>query len=207
MVIAIDGPAGAGKSTVARGVAERLGFTYLDSGSMYRAAALAAMGRGERSPAEVAANMNLEVGERVLVDGTDVTDAIRAPTVSEAASKIATDKEVRAALVEKQRELLATGNWVAEGRDIGTVVKPDADLKIFLTASPEERARRRALELGADWQTVLKDQTIRDEQDRNREHSPLRAAPDAIELDSTGRPAEDVISQIVGLVGKAAKTG
>src|ERR671937_1960353 len=207
MVIAIDGPAGAGKSTVARGVAERLGFTYLDSGSMYRAAALAAMGRGERSAAEVAATMTLEVGERVRVDGTDVTDAIRAPTVSEAASKIATDKDVRRALVEKQRELLASGDWVAEGRDIGTVVKPDADLKIFLTASLEERARRRALELGADWRTVLKDQTLRDEQDRNREHSPLRAAPDAIELDSTGRPAEDVISQIVGLVRKAAKTG
>ena len=204
MVIAIDGPAGAGKSTVARGVAERLGFTYLDSGSMYRAAALAAMGRGDRSAAEVAATMTLEVGQRVLVDGTDVTDAIRAPTVSEAASKLATDPDVRAALVEKQRELLASGDWVAEGRDIGTVVKPDAELKIFLTASPEERARRRAADLGADWRMVLKDQTLRDQQDMEREHSPLRAAADSIELDSTGRPAEDVISQIVGLVRKAA---
>jgi cytidylate kinase len=108
--------------------------------------------------------------------------------------------------VEKQRELLGVGDWVAEGRDIGTVVKPDADLKIFLTASPEERARRRALELRTDWRTVLKDQTLRDEQDMRREHSPLRAAEDAIELDSTGRPAEDVISQIVGLARKAAKT-
>jgi cytidylate kinase len=206
MVIAIDGPAGAGKSTVARGVAERLGFTYLDSGAMYRAAALAAMGRGERTPAEVAAAMKLELGDRVLVDGTDVTDAIRNPAVSEAASKIATDPEVRRALVDKQRELLQTGDWVAEGRDIGTVVKPDAELKIFLTASPEERARRRALELGTDWQTVLRDQTLRDQQDREREHSPLRAAEDSIELDSTGRPAEDVVSQIVGLVRKAAKT-
>src|ERR671936_216679 len=204
MVIAIDGPAGAGKSTVARGVAERLGFTYLDSGAMYRAAALAAMGRGDKTPAEMAAAMNIEVGERVLVDGTDVTSAIRSPTVSEAASKIATDPSVRAALVQKQRELLGAGDWVAEGRDIGTVVKPDADLKIFLTASPEERAKRRALELGADWRTVLKDQTLRDQQDREREHSPLRAAPDAIELDSTGRPAEDVVSQIVGLVRRAA---
>jgi CMP/dCMP kinase len=204
MVIAIDGPAGAGKSTVARGVAERLGFTYLDSGAMYRAAALAAMGRGDRSTAEVAAGMNLELGERVLVDGTDVTSAIRSPTVSEAASKLATDPAVRAALVQKQRELLANGDWVAEGRDIGTVVAPDADLKIFLTASPEERAKRRAAELGADWQTVLKDQTLRDQQDKEREHSPLRAAPDSIELDSTGRPAEDVITQIVGLVRKAA---
>ena len=204
MVIAIDGPAGAGKSTVARGVAERLGFTYLDSGAMYRAAALAAMGRGERSPAEVARALNIEVGDRVLVDGTDVTSAIRSPTVSEAASKIATDPAVRAALVEKQRELLSGGDWVAEGRDIGTVVKPDAELKIFLTASPEERARRRAAELGTDWRTVLQDQTLRDQQDKGREHSPLRAAEDSIELDSTGRPAEDVISQIVGLVRKAA---
>jgi CMP/dCMP kinase len=206
MVIAIDGPAAAGKSTVARGVAERLGFTYLDSGAMYRVAALAAMGRGERSPAEVAGALRIELGERVLVDGTDVTAAIRSPAVSEAASRIAADKAVRAALVEKQRELLASGDWVAEGRDIGTVVKPDAELKIFLTASPEERARRRAAELGADWRTVLQDQTIRDQQDSDREHSPLRAAADSIELDSTGRPAEDVISQIVGLVRKAAKT-
>jgi cytidylate kinase len=206
MVIAIDGPAGAGKSTVARGVAERLGFTYLDSGAMYRAAALAAMGRGDKTPAEMAAAMNIELGERVQVDGTDVTDAIRSPTVSEAASSIAADPAVRQALVEKQRQLLATGDWVAEGRDIGTVVKPDAELKIFLTASPEERARRRAAELGADWRTVLKDQAIRDQQDSDREHSPLRAAADSIELDSTGRPAEDVISQIIGLVRKAAGT-
>jgi CMP/dCMP kinase len=206
MVIAIDGPAAAGKSTVARGVAEALGFTYLDSGAMYRAAALAAMGRGDRTPAEVTRGLDLELGDRVLVGGVDVTDAIRAPVVAEAASKIATDKEVRAALAEKQRELLSSGDWVAEGRDIGTVVAPHADFKFFLTASPEERARRRAAELGADWRTVLQDQTLRDEQDRGREHSPLRAAPDAIELDSTGRPAEDVISQIVGLVRKAAKT-
>jgi cytidylate kinase len=206
MVVAIDGPAGAGKSTVARGVAERLGFTYLDSGAMYRAAALAAMGRGDKTPAEMAEAMLIELGERVLVDGTDVTDAIRSPMVSETASKIATDPAVRQALVEKQRQLLATGDWVAEGRDIGTVVKPDAELKIFLTASPEERARRRAAELGADWRTVLKDQAIRDQQDSDREHSPLRAAADSIELDSTGRPAEDVISQIVGLVRKAAGT-
>jgi len=207
MVIAIDGPAGAGKSTVARGVAERLGFTYLDSGAMYRAAALAAMGRGDRTLAETTRALAIQLGERVLVNGTDVTQAIRSPAVSEAASKIATDKDVRAALVQKQKELLQHGDWVAEGRDIGTVVKPDAELKIFLTASPEERAMRRARELGTDWRTVLKDQTLRDEQDRGREHSPLRAAADAIELDSTGRPAEDVISQIVGLVRKLAKTG
>jgi cytidylate kinase len=207
MVIAIDGPAGAGKSTVARGVAERLGFTYLDSGAMYRAAALAAMGRGDRTPAETTRELDIRLGERVIVNGVDVTQAIRSPAVSEAASRIATDRGVRAALVQKQKELLQHGDWVAEGRDIGTVVKPDAELKIFLTASPEERAMRRARELGADWQTVLKDQTLRDEQDRGREHSPLRAAEDAIELDSTGRPAEDVISQIVGLVRKLVGTG
>ena len=207
MVIAIDGPAGAGKSTVARGVAERLGFTYLDSGAMYRAAALAAMGRGEKSVAEATAELKIELGDRVIANGADVTEAIRDPRVTDAASKIATDKQVRAALVDKQRELLSSGDWVAEGRDIGTVVWPAADVKIFLTASPEERARRRAAELGADWRTVLQDQTLRDEQDRNREHSPLRAAEDAIELDSTGRPAEDVITQIVSLVRKAAKTG
>jgi cytidylate kinase len=207
MVIAIDGPAGSGKSTVARGVAERLGFTYLDSGAMYRAAALAAMGRGEKSVAETTAELKLQLGERVIANGVDVTEAIRSPQVTEAASKIATDRQVRAALVDKQRELLSSGDWVAEGRDIGTVVWPAANLKIFLTASPEERARRRAAELGADWRTVLQDQTLRDEQDRNREHSPLRAAEDAIELDSTGRPAEDVVSQIVSLVRKAAKTG
>jgi CMP/dCMP kinase len=204
MVIAIDGPAGSGKSTVARGVAERLELTYLDSGAMYRAAALAAMGRGDKSIAEVTAELRIELGERIIANGADVTQAIRSPQVTEAASKIATDKQVRAALVEKQRELLSSGDWVAEGRDIGTVVWPAADLKIFLTASPEERARRRAAELGTDWHTVLQDQTLRDEQDRNREHSPLRAAEDAIELDSTGRPAEDVISQIVSLVRKAA---
>jgi cytidylate kinase len=204
VVIAIDGPAGAGKSTVARAVAERLGFTYLDSGSMYRAAALASMRRPDRPAGEVAAGLELELGERVIANGEDVTEAIRAPEVSEAASRIATDEGVRKALVQKQREALASGDWVAEGRDIGTVVAPDAELKIFLTASPEARAYRRAVELGADWRTVLKDQALRDEQDRNREHSPLRAAVDAIELDSTDRTAEDVASQIVKLVQKLA---
>jgi CMP/dCMP kinase len=204
VVIAIDGPAGAGKSTVARAVAERLGFTYLDSGAMYRAAALAAMRQPNRSTADVAAELDLELGERVIANGEDVTDAIRAHELSEAASKIATDQRVRDALVQKQRELLSSGDWVAEGRDIGTVVAPQAELKIFLTASPEARAHRRALELGADWRTVLQDQTLRDEQDRSREHSPLRAAVDAIELDSTDRTAEDVASQIVTLLRKLA---
>jgi CMP/dCMP kinase len=204
VVIAIDGPAGAGKSTVARAVAESLAFTYLDSGAMYRAAALAALEHPGVSPAKTAAGLRIELGERVIANGLDVTSAIRTPRVTEAASRIARDPAVRAALVQKQRELIAHGDWVAEGRDIGTVVAPEAEVKIFLTASPEARARRRAAELGTDWRTVLKDQTLRDEQDRNREHSPLRAAMDAIELDSTDRTAEDVAGQIVRLVRKLA---
>jgi cytidylate kinase len=123
--------------------------------------------------------------------------------VTEASSRIAKDPDVRAALVKKQRELLGGGDWVAEGRDIGTVVAPDAALKIFLTASPEQRAQRRAVELGADWRVVLRDQTLRDAQDAERVHSPLRPAVDAIELDTTDRPVEDVVSQVVGLVKEA----
>jgi CMP/dCMP kinase len=200
MVVAIDGPAGAGKSSVARALAEKVGFGYLDSGAMYRAVARSLVDRpgdaGER-----ARDVKIELGDRVLLDGRDVTDQIRTPEVSEAASKIATDPRVRAALVVKQRELVDGGDWVAEGRDIGTVVAPDAELKIYLTASPEERARRRARDLGgADWRMVLRDQTLRDQQDEQREHSPLRAAPDAIEIDSTDRSLEDVVTQIAGLV-------
>jgi len=205
MVVAIDGPAGAGKSTVARALAAALAYTYLDSGAMYRAAALAHLERGGTA-AERAAELELdELGERVVADGRDVTKAIRTPEVSEAASRIAADEGVRAALVAKQRRLLAAGNWVAEGRDIGTVVAPDAELKIFLTASPDARARRRAVELGADWQTVLRDQALRDEQDRTREQSPLRAAATAIELDTTDRTVEDVVGQLVRLVRKAGR--
>jgi cytidylate kinase len=204
MVVAIDGPAGAGKSTVARGVAERLAFGYLDSGAMYRAVALAHLDRGG-DPAEAAAAARIELGERVTLDGRDVTEAIRTPEVTEAASRIATSRAVREAMVAKQRETVAEGDWVAEGRDIGTVVAPDAELKIFLTASPEARARRRAFDLRTDWRVVLRDQTLRDAQDREREHSPLRPAPDAIELDTTDRPAEDVIAQIAGLVADVRK--
>jgi cytidylate kinase len=204
MVVAIDGPAGAGKSTVARKLAEALGFRYLDSGAMYRAAALAAL-EGGGDPAESARAATIEVGERVLLDGRDVTDAIRSAEVTEASSRIAARPAVRSALVEKQRALLADGDWVAEGRDIGTVVAPDAALKLFLTASPEQRAQRRAEELGADWRVVLQDQALRDAQDTEREHSPLRPAPDAIELDTTDRPVEDVVAQVVGLVRDARR--
>jgi GTPase len=206
MVVAIDGPAGAGKSTVARAAALALGFTYLDSGAMYRAVALDVLERGGE-PAERAAGLELAPGERVFVGGRDVTDAIRSPEVSEAASRMAADPGVRAALVQRQRALLADGDWVAEGRDIGTVVAPAAELKLFLTAGAEERARRRAAELGADWRTVMRDQALRDAQDRAREHSPLRAADDAVELDTTGMAIDQVVGRIVEMVAQVRGGG
>jgi cytidylate kinase len=199
MVVAIDGPAGAGKSTVARALARALGFTYLDSGAMYRAVALMT-GRHGGPAAERARELEIVLGEQVLANGEDVTEAIRTPEVSEAASEVATDPSVRRELVKKQRELLASGDWVAEGRDIGTVVAPDAEVKVYLTASPEERARRRADELGTDVETVLRDQTLRDAQDMDREHSPLTMAPGAIELDTSGLGVDEVVARIVLLV-------
>jgi CMP/dCMP kinase len=204
MVVAIDGPAGAGKSTVARAAARALGFTYLDSGAMYRAVGLMAQGHGGAA-SEQAGELNIRLGDRVMVNGEDVTEEIRAPEVSEAASKVATNPKVREALVKKQRELLADGDWVAEGRDIGTVVAPDAAVKIFLNASPEERARRRAAELSTDVDTVLRDQALRDAQDMEREHSPLMAAPGAIELDTSGLTVDEVVERIVDLVEQARR--
>ena len=198
-VVAIDGPAGAGKSTVARAVAERLGFTYLDTGAMYRAVALAASQRGA-DPASIASSLRIESGERTTVDGRDVTDEIRAPEVSEAASRGAADPEVRRAVVAQQRRLLASGDWVAEGRDIGSVVAPAAELKVFLTAEPAERARRRAAELGLDEATVLSEQTIRDERDRTREHSPLQPAPGSVVIDTTNLTLPEVVDRISALV-------
>jgi CMP/dCMP kinase len=198
-VVAIDGPAGAGKSTVARAVAERLGFTYLDSGAMYRSVALASLQRGV-APASIAAELRIELGDAVVLDGVDVSDAIRAPEVSEQASRAAADPEVREALVVQQRRLLSSGDWVAEGRDIGTVVAPDAAVKVFLTASPEERARRRAAELDVPVATVLAEQTIRDERDRARQHSPLRPADGATVIDTTGLTLDGVVARVVGLV-------
>ncbi|HTT29908.1 MAG TPA: (d)CMP kinase [Solirubrobacteraceae bacterium] len=197
-VVAIDGPAGAGKSTVARAVAEALGFTYLDTGSMYRAVALAALERGAE-PASIAGSLTIEPGERVLVDGRDVTDEIRRPAVSEAASRAAADPTVRSAVAAEQRRLLSSGDWVAEGRDIGTVVAPDAELKVFLDADPRERARRRAAELGVDVDTVLAEQTIRDERDRTREHSPLAPADGAVVIDSTDMTLPEVVQRIAAL--------
>ncbi|MGH2839794.1 MAG: (d)CMP kinase [Solirubrobacteraceae bacterium] len=200
MLIAIDGPAGAGKSTVARAVADALGFTYLDSGAMYRCVALAEL-RGAPDPLDCA----IGLGGRVMLDGEDVTEAIRAPQVSERASQVAARPEVREALVEKQRALIASGDYVAEGRDIGTVVAPGAELKVFLTASPQERARRRAAELGADAEQVLADQAQRDERDETREHSPLQAASDAVPIDTTGLSVDEVAGRIVDLAKASAR--
>lgn len=201
MVIAIDGPAGAGKSTVAHAVAEALGFTYLDSGAMYRTVGLLVLEQ-DAAASEIAERLEIELGARVVANGRDVTEAIRIPEVSEAASKVAANPAVRTALVAKQRELLSKGDWVAEGRDIGTVVAPDAAIKVFLTADPAERARRRAAELGTDAATVLRDQALRDEQDSAREHSPLHPAEGSVELDTTGLSVQDVVARIVELVRK-----
>jgi CMP/dCMP kinase len=202
VIVAIDGPAGAGKSTVARALARALGYTYLDSGAMYRTVGLLTIRHGGAA-SQQAQDLQIELGERVIANGEDVTDAIRAPEVSEAASKVATNPAVRAALVEKQRDLLRGGDWVAEGRDIGTVVAPDAPVKVFLTAGAGERARRRAEELGADVDTVLRDQALRDAQDASREYSPLAIAPGAVELDTTGLTIDDVVARIVELVERA----
>ena len=205
MVIAIDGPAAAGKSTVARAVARRLGWTYLDSGAMYRVVALLVLAFPQREPAALARDARIDIGGgRVLLDGRDVTGELRAPEVSEAASLVAADPGVRKALKTKQRELIGDGDWVAEGRDIGTVVAPDAALKIFLTAAAEERARRRAAELGADARAVLAEQALRDERDATRAHSPLRPAPGAVTLDSTDLSVEEVVGRILALARPSA---
>ena len=161
--------------------------------------ALAAMERGAE-PASIASELQVEqVGGRVLLEERDVTIEIRAPAVSEAASRAAADPEVRRAMVALQRRLLDRGDWVAEGRDIGTVVAPEAELKVFLTADAGERARRRAAEIGSDPETVLAEQAIRDERDRSRAHSPLMPAPGAVVLDTTGVPLADVVGRVVEL--------
>jgi len=205
MVIAIDGPAGAGKSSVARGVAAALGFTYLDSGAMYRCVALAAAEAGIDADdgavlGPLAAGLAIDFeGERVLLGGRDVSAAIRAPVVTAAASRVSVHPAVREALVARQRALIAAGNYVAEGRDIGTVVSPDSPLKVFLTASDEERARRRAAQSGQPYEEVLASQRDRDARDREREHGALRAAEDAVELDTSDLSEAEVVAKIVAL--------
>ena len=202
MVIAIDGPAGAGKSTVARAVARELGFTYLDTGAMYRAVALAAAGDSE-PPAKVAERIDIEVGDRVLVDGRDVTEAIRAPEVSEAASRVARDPGVRAALVAKQQAIMADGDWVAEGRDIASVVAPDAAVKVFLTADPDERARRRAAQRGGDPREIRRQQDERDRRDASGARTVNEPARDAVPIDTTGLSLDEVVAHVVTLAVEA----
>lgn len=205
MVIAIDGPAGAGKSSVARAVAAELGFTYLDSGAMYRCVALAAL--EQRLDLDDGALLGelargLEIAfdaQQVLLDGEDVSDAIRAPGVTVAASRVSAHAGVREAMVARQRALIAAADFVAEGRDIGTVVSPESPLKVFLTASDGERARRRAAETGEDFESVLDAQRRRDARDTEREHGALRAAEDAVELDTTGLSLEEVVGRVVAL--------
>ncbi len=205
MVIAIDGPAGAGKSSVARGVAAALDFTYLDSGAMYRCVALAGIERGVNlkdggAMGELASALQIElVAGRVRLDGRDVTAAIREPGVAAAASHASVHIAVRQAMVASQRELIAGGRYVAEGRDIGTVVSPESPLKVFLTAAEDERARRRAAQTGEHPEVVLTAQRERDERDVTREHSALRAAGDAVELDTTDLSLEQVVDRVVAL--------
>jgi cytidylate kinase len=199
VLVAIAGPAGAGKSTVARAVARALGFTYLDTGAMYRCAALAAArGLDEVGALEIAFD-----GDRVLLGGEDVTELIRTPAISEQASVVANDPKVREALVAQQRALIAGGDYVAEGRDIATVVAPDAEVKVFLTAHPAERARRRAAELGADPQDVAAELLSRDERDSGHGRTTLEPAPGAEPLDTTGLSIDEVVAEIVTRAGAA----
>ena len=195
MIVAIDGPAGAGKSTVARAVAQALGFTYLDTGAMYRCVALARL----RDPQANAAALEIALADSVTLNGEDVGEEIRSPAVTELASEVAAEPEVRAAMALRQQAMLASGDWVAEGRDIGTVIAPQAELKIFLTADPTERARRRAEQTGRPLDEVLAEQQQRDRRDGERELSPLVAAADAVQLDTTALSADEAIAEIVDL--------
>lgn len=207
-VIAIDGPAGSGKSTVARAVAERLGLEYLDTGAMYRAVAFAVL-RAGGDPADaafaasVARTIALEVEPgRVTVDGADATVEIRGPAVTRAVSAVAANPDVRAELVARQRDWAARrGGGVLEGRDIGTVVFPDAELKVYLTAEPDERALRRAREaVDLDYDAVAADLTRRDRIDSTRRADPLTAAEDAVRIDTTGLSVAEVVAAVTGLL-------
>jgi cytidylate kinase len=214
-VIAIDGPAGAGKSTIARRLAEKLGYVYIDSGAMYRAVALWAI-RENIDPDDAhrveqlarAAEIELLPLRIVRLNSEDVSDAIRGPEVAAAASRVATIGAVRAALVAKQKRMADRANVVMEGRDIGTVVFPEARVKIFLDANPEERVLRRSGEQPRIPVEQLADEiSQRDKRDRQRAESPLVQAPDAVYLDSTGLTPEQVEEQILKLVRERISNG
>ena len=214
-VIAIDGPAGSGKSTVARSLAERLGLRYLDTGAMYRAVTFAALRRNidpaEAEPvAALARRVDLEVTlEHVRVDGVDATIEIRGPEVTRAVSTVAANADVRSELVARQRDWAAKhGGGVIEGRDIGSVVFPDAELKVYLDARPEVRAARRSKEVtDLDYETVAADLARRDALDQGRESSPLTRAGDAIEVDTSDLDVDQIVDLIVGELGSPVSGG
>lgn len=215
-IVAIDGPAGSGKSTVARQVAARLGLDYLDTGAMYRAVAFEAIRRGiepddEPTVAELARQLDLQVDHRVIVDGTDATVEIRSPEVTRAVSTVAANPDVRKELVLRQREWAEQhGGGVVEGRDIGTVVFPTAPLKVFLTANEAERASRRSREMierefgqaAADMAQVAHEIARRDRIDSTRAASPLAVADDAVRIDTTGLEADQVVERVMALVAE-----
>jgi cytidylate kinase len=213
IIVAIDGPGGSGKSTVARSVARRLGYTHIDSGAMYRALALWALRLGvdlddmhRLDQLARQARIGFD-GGGVLLNGEDVTAAIRDPRVGEAASKIAAYPGVRRAMRDEQRRIGALGSAVMEGRDIGTVVFPEAQVKIYLDAALETRAERRAAELGASPEAVARELAGRDQRDRTRAEAPLTQAPDAEYLDTTGMSVEQVEEAVLKLVRERTSNG
>jgi cytidylate kinase len=211
MVIAIDGPAGSGKSTVARRVAERLGYQYVDTGAMYRAVAHEALRQGislqdAARLEQLAISLKLQFahgpqGDRLLSGGEDISEAIRTREAAQAASVVSAIPGVRRALVTLQRRMGHEGKIVMEGRDIGTVVFPDAEVKIYLDATPEARGHRRWLEKGGDLDQVTEDLRQRDARDSGRQHSPLQQAKDAHHLDTTSLTVDQVVNQIAAMAG------